>query len=310
MRYIRRLWEFSRRNSSRRCLSNEEEKAHGTDPKNPDTDGDGVSDGEEVKNGTDPTKADSDGDGLSDGEEKAHSTDPNKADSDGDGVKDGQEIKDGTDPNKADTDGDGLTDGEEKAHGTDPNEADSDGDGYSDKEEITAGTDPLDPNSHPQISGLLGVDLTTEGITVTDGKAVQTKPIVKGVDKDTKVTLELPNNLKGLTLDDQNRIVGTPKVTDWKVGETSRTFEVTVHVTKDGKTKDFKLKVTVKRASGISGQGITLSGGTVKGAVRGTTRGDLPQAGSQSVLPSWLGGIFASLGLGLAFFKRRNKEEK
>ncbi|WP_248624141.1 LPXTG cell wall anchor domain-containing protein [Enterococcus cecorum] len=313
-------------------LSNEEEKAHGTDPKNPDTDGDGVSDGEEVKNGTDPTKADSDGDGLSDGEEKAHGTDPNKADSDGDGVNDGQEIKDGTNPNKADTDGDGLTDGEEKAHGTDPNKADTDGDGvndgqeikdgtdpnkadtdgdgYSDKEEIAAGTDPLDPNSHPQADGLTGVDLAVNSITVTDGQAVQTQPIVKGADKDTKVTLELPDNLRGLTLNDQNRIVGTPKVTDWKVGETSRTFEVTVHVTKDGKTKDFKLKVTVKRASGISGQGTTLSGGTVKGAVRGTTRGDLPQAGSQSVLPSWLGGIFASLGLGLAFFKRRNKEEK
>ncbi|MEQ3451351.1 LPXTG cell wall anchor domain-containing protein [Enterococcus cecorum] len=291
-------------------LSNEEEKAHGTDPKNPDTDGDGVSDGEEVKNGTDPTKADSDGDGLSDGEEKAHSTDSNKADSDGDGVNDGQEIKDDTDPNKADTDGDGLTDGEEKAHGTDPNKADTDGDGYSDKEEIAVGTDPLDPNSHPQADGLTGVDLAVNSITVTDGQAVQTQPIVKGADKDTKVTLELPDNLRGLTLNDQNRIVGTPKVTDWKAGETSRTFEVIVHVTKDGQTKDFKLKVTVKRASAISGRGTTLSGGTVKGAVRGTTRGNLPQTGSQSVLPSWLGGIFASLGLGLAFFKRRNKEEK
>ena len=139
---------------------------------------------------------------------------------------------------------------------------------------------------------------------------MQTQPIVKGADKDTKVTLELPDNLRGLTLNDQNRIVGTPKVIDWKAGETSRTFEVIVHVTKDGQTKDFKLKVTVKRASAISGRGTTLSGGTVKGAVRGTTRGNLPQTGSQSVLPSWLGGIFASLGLGLAFFKRRNKEEK
>ena len=291
-------------------LSNEEEKAHGTDPKNPDTDGDGVSDGEEIKNGTDPTKADSDGDGLNDGEEKAHGTNPKNPDTDGDGVNDGQEIKDGTDPTKADSDGDGLSDGEEKAHGTDPNKADSDGDGYSDKEEITAGTDPLDSNSHPQIKGLLSVGLTTDGISVTDGKAVQTKPIVKGVDKDTKVTLELPNNLKGLTLDDQNRIVGTPKVTDWKVGETSRTFEVTVHVTKDGKTKDFKLKVTVKRASSLSGRGDVKGTSTGRGAVRGTTRGNLPQAGSQSVLPSWLGGIFASLGLGLAFFKRRSKEEK
>ena len=318
-------------------LTDGEEKAHGTDPNKADTDGDGFSDKEEIDAGSDPldpkstpkdldgdglsnedekahgtdlNKADTDGDGISDADEVKNGTDPTKADTDGDGVKDGQEIKDGTNPNKADTDGDGLTDGEEKAHGTDPNKADTDGDGFSDKEEITAGTDPLDSNSHPQISGLLGIGLTTDGITVTDGKAVQTKPIVKGVDKDTKVTLELPNNLKGLTLDDQNRIVGTPKVTDWKAGETSRTFEVTVHVTKDGQTKDFKLKVTAKRASGISGQGTTLSGGTVKGAVRGTTRGNLPQAGSQSVLPSWLGGIFASLGLGLAFFKRRNKEEK
>ena len=318
-------------------LTDGEEKAHGTDPNKADTDGDGFSDKEEIDAGSDPldpkstpkdldgdglsnedekahgtdlNKADTDGDGISDADEVKNGTDPTKADTDGDDVKDGQEIKDGTNPNKADTDGDGLTDGEEKAHGTDPNKADTDGDGFSDKEEITAGTDPLDSNSHPQISGLLGIGLTTDGITVTDGKAVQTKPIVKGVDKDTKVTLELPNNLKGLTLDDQNRIVGTPKVTDWKAGETSRTFEVTVHVTKDGQTKDFKLKVTAKRASGISGQGTTLSGGTVKGAVRGTTRGNLPQAGSQSVLPSWLGGIFASLGLGLAFFKRRNKEEK
>ena len=269
-------------------LSNEDEKAHGTDPKNVDTDGDGISDADEVKNGTDP----------------------NKADTDSDGVNNGQEIKDGTDPTKADSDDDGLSDGEEKAHGTDPNKADTDGDGFTDKEEIIAGTDPLDSNSHPQISSLLGVDLTTDGITVTDGKAVQTKPIVKGVDKDTKVTLELPNNLKGLTLDNQNRIVGTPKVTDWKVGETSRTFEVTVHVTKDGKTKDFKLKVTVKRASSLSGRGDVKGTSTGRGTVRGTTRGNLPQAGSQSVLPSWLGGIFASLGLGLAFFKLRNKEEK
>ena len=296
-------------------LTDGEEKAHGTDPNKADTDGDGYSDKEEIDAGSNPldpksTPKDLDGDGISDADEVKNGTDPTKADSDGDGVNDGQEIKDGTDPNKADTDGDGLTDGEEKAHGTDPNKADTDGDGYSDKEEIAAGTDPLDPNSHPQADGLTGVDLAVNSITVTDGQAVQTQPIVKGADKDTKVTLELPDNLRGLTLNDQNRIVGTPKVIDWKAGETSRTFEVIVHVTKDGQTKDFKLKVTVKRASAISGRGTTLSGGTVKGAVRGTTRGNLPQTGSQSVLPSWLGGIFASLGLGLAFFKRRNKEEK
>lgn len=37
-------------------LSNEEEKLYGTDPNNPDTDGDGYSDGVEVKSGYDPLK--------------------------------------------------------------------------------------------------------------------------------------------------------------------------------------------------------------------------------------------------------------
>ncbi|CAI3464693.1 LPXTG cell wall anchor domain-containing protein [Enterococcus cecorum] len=296
-------------------LTDGEEKAHGTDPNKADSDGDGYSDKEEIDAGSDPldpksTPKDLDGDGLSNEDEKAHGTDPNKADTDGDGISDADEVKNGTDPNKADTDGDGISDADEVKNGTDPTKADTDGDGYSDKEEIAAGTDPLDPNSHPQADGLTGVDLAVNSITVTDGQTVQTQPIVKGADKDTKVTLELPDNLRGLTLNDQNRIVGTPKVTDWKVGETSRTFEVTVHVTKDGKTKDFKLKVTVKRASSLSGRGDVQGISTGRGTVRGTTRGNLPQTGSQSVLPSWLGGIFASLGLGLAFFKRRNKEEK
>lgn len=42
----------------------------GTDPNNPDTDGDGLSDGEEINTyNTDPNNPDTDGDGLSDGEE-------------------------------------------------------------------------------------------------------------------------------------------------------------------------------------------------------------------------------------------------
>src|SRR6266567_3674295 len=38
-------------------LTNTEEKLYGTDPTNPDTDGDGYSDGVEVKSGYDPLKA-------------------------------------------------------------------------------------------------------------------------------------------------------------------------------------------------------------------------------------------------------------
>jgi len=52
------------------ALSNGQEGTAGTDPENPDTDGDGLFDGEEVRSfGTDPLKSDTDGDGFSDGEE-------------------------------------------------------------------------------------------------------------------------------------------------------------------------------------------------------------------------------------------------
>ena len=59
-------------------LTNLDEFLNGTEPDNPDTDGDGLTDGEEVNNyGTDPTSTDSDGDGTSDSDEIANGTDPN-----------------------------------------------------------------------------------------------------------------------------------------------------------------------------------------------------------------------------------------
>src|SRR5208283_4861493 len=129
-------------------LTNAEEKELGTDPHNPDTDGDGISDGDEVlKYHTNPLKKDTDGDGLSDYDEifKYH-TDPNKVDTDGDGLSDYDEIfKYHTDPLKMDTDGDGISDGDEvlKYH-TDPLKVDTDGDGLSDYDEIFKyHTDPL-----------------------------------------------------------------------------------------------------------------------------------------------------------------------
>lgn len=81
-------------------LTNLQEYQAGTDPHNPDTDGDGLTDGYEVNTShTDPTKADTDGDGLSDGYEVNTShTNPLLADTDGDGFSDGVEVAKGTDP--------------------------------------------------------------------------------------------------------------------------------------------------------------------------------------------------------------------
>ncbi len=58
-------------------LTWQEERDLGTDPSEPDSDGDGLSDGDEVhEQGTDPLSADSDGDGYDDGDEVAAATDP------------------------------------------------------------------------------------------------------------------------------------------------------------------------------------------------------------------------------------------
>ncbi len=144
-------------------LSNKIEKQLGTDPKNPDSDGDGLNDGEEVNTySTNPLNADSDGDGLKDGAEvKTYKTNPNKADTDGDGLNDGDEVtKYNTNPLNADSDADGLNDGDEiMKYKTDPLKADTDGDGLSDGDEVMKyKTDPL--------------KVDTDGGTVNDGVEV------------------------------------------------------------------------------------------------------------------------------------------
>lgn len=81
-------------------LDDVREKEIGTDPRNLDTDGDGLSDGDEVIiYKTDPLKADTDGDGLSDGDEVLiWRTNPLNADTDGDSYPDGTEVRNGYSP--------------------------------------------------------------------------------------------------------------------------------------------------------------------------------------------------------------------
>ena len=133
-----------------------------------DSDGDGIADYYEdnmvMFNGVtiklDKNNPDSDGDGLTDGEEVAelnyqYNSDKSKVivtgkllsnpleeDTDGDGISDEEEYIIGTNPRLADTDGDGLTDGFEYTMGFDPLNQDIDGDGRSDLQEYREGTDP------------------------------------------------------------------------------------------------------------------------------------------------------------------------
>ena len=151
-------------------LDDEQEEALGTDPNNPDTDGDRLLDGDEVNtHGTDPNARDSDDDGVDDREEiEIHETDPNDPDSDGDTLEDGEEINDlGTDPNNSDTDGDGIDDNEElQSTLTDPTKADSDNGSVDDGEEIARGTDPNNP----------GDDIIVEGDDNNDVPAADMDP--------------------------------------------------------------------------------------------------------------------------------------
>lgn len=96
----------------------------GSDPRNIDTDRDGIPDPIEIRNRTDPSvpdnvdsdiKQDYDRDGLTDSDElKIFLTNPVKSDTDGDGLKDGFEIEHGYDPLNQDSDGNGIKDGDEK----------------------------------------------------------------------------------------------------------------------------------------------------------------------------------------------------
>jgi subtilisin-like proprotein convertase family protein len=100
-----------------------------------DSDGDGLWDSNETAHNTDPLDPDSDDDGLTDGEEVLDwGTDPNSADSDLDGLSDGDEVNTfGTNPLDDDSDDDGLSDGDEiNIYGTDPTvyDADADSDGF------------------------------------------------------------------------------------------------------------------------------------------------------------------------------------
>lgn len=116
----------------------------GTDPCNPDTDGDGIRDDME----------DEDGDHLSVSEELAIGTSPLSSDSDGDGLNDREEIDIyGTDPCNYDTDGDRLRDGLEPVLGFDPCNPDTDGNGILDSEE--------------RVPQNISQDIMTEGSAVT-----------------------------------------------------------------------------------------------------------------------------------------------
>lgn len=107
------------------------EAALGTDPDNPDSNGNGVLDGQE----------DHDRDGLRTAWELVHGLDPRVSDTDGNGISDGDE----------DPDADGVSNRVENARNLNGLSPDTDGDGWDDNGEIVEGTDPGSAASKPSL---------------------------------------------------------------------------------------------------------------------------------------------------------------
>lgn len=250
-------------------LIQKDEKSFGTDPKNPDTDGDGVKDGDEVHlYKTDPLKTDSDGDGLSDGSEvNTFKSNPANGDTDGDGLTDGDEVnKYRSDPLKADTDGDGLTDGDEvnryksdpakedtdlddltdgaevNQYKTNPTKADTDGDGLNDGEEINQyKTDPTRAD--------------TDSGTINDGVEVN-----RGTDpldaEDDVVKVGVPIILEGVTFETgkYNITPESAKVLEGAL-KTLQTYpDIQVEIagyTDNVGSKSFNISLSQKRAASV-----------------------------------------------------------
>lgn len=128
--------------------------------------------------GTDPWDPDSDDDGLTDGFEVTFSNAPNPLvwDTDGDGLGDGAEVTNYfTNPLLLDTDGDGLWDSDEIFNTlTDPLLFDTDGDGENDAIEIFQGTNPTNSASSSAAFGWIIMDGTRDALY---GDAVATQTV-------------------------------------------------------------------------------------------------------------------------------------
>ena len=156
-------------------LPNLIEKEVGSDPYNPDTDGDNLPDGYEALTlGTDSTKPDTDDNGVLDCDE----------DFDEDGLTNLQEYELGTEPYNDDTDGDGLNDGEEiNTYITDPLKVDTDDDGLEDGDEIYFETDPLNPD--------------TDGNGVLDGDEKRFQTFIHKVENEDCAVTEVRVSMEG-----------------------------------------------------------------------------------------------------------------
>ena len=197
-------------------LTNDEEITAGTDPLNPDSDGDGVLDGTEVADGTNPTEPcdlliasqtvtpssawgllDCDTDGLTNDEEIAAGTDPLNPDSDGDGVIDGTEVADGTNPTAP---CDLLIASQTVTPSAAWGLLDCDNDGINNGTEITNGSNPQDPCSPNSCNDIIDVP----NAFTPDGDGINDALVITGIEQFPENTLVIFNRWGNIVFEAEN----------------------------------------------------------------------------------------------------------
>ncbi len=184
-----------------------------------DHDNDGLTNLKEFQLGTNPDNPDSDGDGVADGAEvnrAAGATNPLQADSDQDGLSDKVETGTGTFVSASDT-------------GSNPLQADSDGDGFADGQEVIHGSNPNSASSTPDFSkpvALVNLDATT-----LPAGALASWPNAGGLGglftapPGGEGTVETVHGIRGVTLDGVNDYYTGPAAPAFLTGNANRTVE-------------------------------------------------------------------------------------
>ena len=226
-------------------LQDKYEQTYRTDPKKPDTDGGGVSDGAEILlDGTNPLdksddiNLDDDSDTLSNSEEIILDSNPSLADSDNDGLSDYEELIYKTNALLKDTDFDGLSDFREvKEFNTNPVEFDTDADGVSDGTEILVDkTDAKNPQNN------LKKDSDSDGLTDSEEARIGTEISQMDTDGDGYK-------------DGQEVKAGYSPLGSGKLGGDIKAASIDPRIS--GVTKDGLYQITSSRAVG---QSLNLSG--------------------------------------------------
>ncbi|WP_262082151.1 Rib/alpha-like domain-containing protein [Streptococcus sp. Marseille-Q5855] len=133
------------------------------------------------------------------------------------------------------------TDEDGKPDTTDP---DDDGDGITDEEEKKNGTDPkiFDKPDKPTSYGLTGV---VKPSTVIENKDVNIPEVVKPNKENS--TIETPDPVNGLRVDNNGKLTGRPTVGKWGEGEEERDITIPVKVKKGSEEANVIVPVKIQR---------------------------------------------------------------